>query len=61
VDLPDDEREALESMIGYGMTEVGGSFKESDAIVRACRRLGLVPKGWRDQPMLPRLDDPQAD
>jgi hypothetical protein len=54
--LPDDEREALEYMIGYGMCEVGGPFKESDDIVRVCRRLGLEPKGWRDESMLPKLD-----
>jgi hypothetical protein len=51
-DLTDDERLALEYLIGYGITEEGGA-EEGDPIVSACRKLGLHPKGWQGQPMLP--------
>lgn len=50
--LTDQEREALERYVGYGLVEIGGPFDEDAHIISACRKLGLNPVDWQGKRML---------
>lgn len=51
--LTPEEKEALESVIGAGMVEIGGGPWEADDPIRtACKKLGLEPTGWHGEKVL---------